>query len=110
MTQYVCHVGDNLRQWTERIQGALLAGAVEVVGYDPDELAIARRYETLPLAAALWSTGQAIDTWAAVLPDAISDNVVLQHQTRGTQRAEDVARNNSHDAHHHLWDIQQILI
>jgi hypothetical protein len=35
--------------------------------------------------------------------------VVLQHATRGAQRAEDVARNNAHDAHHHLWDIDRIL-
>ena len=35
--------------------------------------------------------------------------VVLQHATRGPQRAEDVARNNAHDARHHLWDIDRIL-
>jgi hypothetical protein len=35
--------------------------------------------------------------------------VVLQHATRGAQRAEDVARNNAHDAHHHLWDIDRTL-
>ena len=66
--------------------------------------ALARRYETLPLAAALWSTGRAIDAWVSVLPSALSDEIVLQHQTRGMQRAEDVVRNNCHDAHHHLWE------
>jgi hypothetical protein len=34
---------------------------------------------------------------------------VLRHATRGAQRAEDVARNNAHDAHHHLWDIDRTL-
>ena len=79
-------------------------------GYDPDDLALARRYETLPLAAALWSTGKAIDAWVSVLPAAVSEGIVLEHETRGTQRAEDVARNNCHDAQHHLWDISQILL
>jgi hypothetical protein len=40
---------------------------------------------------------------------AVPGGVVLQHATRGAQRAEDVARNNAHDAHHHLWDIDRIL-
>ncbi len=57
VTEYVCHVGDNLRQWAERVQGARLAGVVAVSGFNPDDLALARRYETLPLAAALWSIG-----------------------------------------------------
>jgi hypothetical protein len=34
---------------------------------------------------------------------------VLQHATRGTQRAEDVARNNAHDGYHQAWDIERIL-
>ncbi|MFC3987986.1 hypothetical protein [Actinoplanes siamensis] len=33
----------------------------------------------------------------------------LHHVTRGVQRAADVARNNCHDAYHHLWDIRMIL-
>jgi hypothetical protein len=41
---------------------------------------------------------------------ALASGVVLQHAARGAQRAEDVARNNAHDAHHHLWDIDRILI
>jgi hypothetical protein len=40
---------------------------------------------------------------------ALARGVVLQHATRGAQRAEDVARNNAHDAHHHLWDIDRTL-
>ncbi|MBL7257869.1 DinB family protein [Paractinoplanes lichenicola] len=36
VAEYVCHVGDNLRQWSERLQIALLTGRTEVAGYDPD--------------------------------------------------------------------------
>jgi hypothetical protein len=52
----------------------------------PDLLAQARRYDDVSLAG-----------------------LVLQHATRGPQRAGDVARNNAHDTHHHLWDIGGIM-
>lgn len=109
MTEYVCHVGDNLRQWAERVQSCRLSGQVEVVGYDPDVLADARAYATLSLEAAVWSTGMAAVGWAEVLTLALDEAVELQHQTRGLQRAADIAHNNCHDAHHHLWDIREIL-
>ncbi|AGZ40653.1 hypothetical protein [Actinoplanes friuliensis] len=109
VTEYVCHVGDNLRQWSERVQSALLAQQPAVGGYDPDALAAARGYAALPLPVAAWSSRLAATTWVEVLGRALHDNVELQHVTRGTQTAADVARNNCHDAHHHLWDIEQIL-
>ena len=43
-----------------------------------------------------------------VLRAAVDENTELDHETRGLQRAEDIARNNCHDAHHHLWDIRVI--
>jgi hypothetical protein len=109
VSEYVCHVGDNLRQWTERVQCARLAQQVEVAGYDPDALAEARGYAALPLAVAAWSSELAATTWAEVVRAALDEDVRLRHATRGLQRAADVARNNCHDAYHHLWDIEQIL-
>jgi hypothetical protein len=109
VSEYVSHVGDNLRQWTERVQSARLAGQHEVAGYDPDALAAARGYATLPLAVAVWSSIRAAASWVEVLSLALDEQVVLQHATRGPQRAADIARNNCHDAHHHLWDIRRIL-
>jgi hypothetical protein len=109
ITEYVCHVGDNLRQWAERLQGALLAQQNEVAGYDPDALAAARGYASLPLAVAAWSSELAAASWVEVVDRALSDEAELQHATRGVQRAADVARNNCHDAYHHLWDIRMIL-
>lgn len=106
---YVSHIGDNLRQWAERVQCARLSGQVEVSGYDPDALAEARVYTRISLEAAVWSAGLAATAWAGVLGDAVCEGVKLTHVTRGLQRAEDVARNNCHDVHHHLWDIEQIL-
>lgn len=108
IAEYVSHVGDNLRQWSERIQAARLAGRPDVVGYDPDALADARGYADIPLEVGLWSAGSAAVRWADVVALSIDEGVELQHATRGIQRAEDIARNNCHDAHHHVWDIGRI--
>jgi hypothetical protein len=106
---YVGHVTDNLRTWAERLAGAHLAGDLAVPGYDPDLLARARHYDELSLAGALWSLRWAATAWADAAQQALAADVTLQHATRGPQRAQDVARNNAHDAHHHLWDITRIL-
>jgi hypothetical protein len=106
---YVSHVTDNLRTWAERLIGARLAGAVQVPGYDPDLLAQARCYNEIASAAALWSLRYAVAAWVEAVSSAVDQEVVLQHATRGIQRAEDVARNNAHDGVHHHWDVQRIL-
>ncbi|MGE7439407.1 MULTISPECIES: hypothetical protein [Kitasatospora] len=106
---YVSHVTDNLRNWAERLAGARLSGAVDVPGYDPDLVARARHYNEIAPTAALWSLEHAVDARAASVTSALEEGTVLQHATRGVQRAEDVARNNAHDGHHHAWDIERIL-
>ena len=106
---YVCHVTDNLRTWAERLAGGYLAADVEVPGYDQDLLSQARNYNQVSLAGALWSLRWAVDAWTQSINAALASGVVLRHATRGAQSAEDVARNNAHDAHHHLWDIDRIL-
>jgi hypothetical protein len=106
---YLSHITDNLRNWAERLAGARLAGAVSVPGYDPDLMAAARRYNEIAPAAALWSLEHAAAAWVESATAALDDEVVLQHATRGIQRAQDVARNNAHDGFHHLWDIKRIL-
>jgi hypothetical protein len=108
-TAYVCHVTDNLRIWAERLAGAVDGGDVEVAGYDQDLLARARNYDAVSLSGALWSLHWAADAWTEMVADALDDGVVLEHDARGAQRAEDVARNNAHDACHHLWDVDRIL-
>jgi hypothetical protein len=106
---YTSHVTDNLRGWAGALAGGFLADDLDVPGYDQDQLAQARRYNELSLAGALWSLRWAVDAWVQIVPEAVAGQIVLQHATRGPQRAEDVARNNAHDAHHHLWDIDRIL-
>ena len=72
-------------------------------------LSRARHYNEVSLAGALWSLRWTVDAWAQSAEVALAGGVVLRHATRGAQAAEDVARNNTHDAHHHLWDIDRIL-
>lgn len=110
VAEYVCHVGDNLRQWAERVQAARLAHAPQVTGYDPDGLAHARNYAAIPLPVAIWSLRLSAEAWCTVLNDALTEGVVLAHATRGLQTASDIARNNTHDAYHHLWDVNRILV
>ena len=107
MTGYVCHVGDNLRLWAERVAGVLRGGDAHVVGYDPDALAAARGYARIGLPAALWSLEVSAAAWVSVLPETVEAEVVLHHASRGEQRAVDVAGNNAHDAAHHAWDIRR---
>lgn len=106
VTGYVAHVGDNLRQMAERVAGALAGGTSCVSGYDPDELARARGYEYLDLAAALWSLQHSSSQWVEVVRVGLDSQLVLQHTARGEQSAQDIARNNAHDAFHHLRDVR----
>ena len=60
---YVCHVDDNLRIWAERMWSAVEAKQVQIEAYDQDALASARRYEHIPVKAALWALSHAADVW-----------------------------------------------
>lgn len=110
VSAYVAHVSDNLRNWAERLQAARLAGHRAVPSIDQDRLAGARRYDLQPLEVALWSLTEACRSWVSVVRASLDDGVVLLHETRGPLAAADVARNNAHDAHHHLWDIDMIRL
>ncbi len=107
---YVCHVTDNLRIWAERLAGAALGGEAVVAGYDEHALAVARRYDAVPVAGALWSLEKAARDWVEAVALGDQQWVVLRHLERGEQRVEDVVRNNAHDAWHHAWDIGRSLL
>lgn len=104
---YVCHVGDNLRIWAERLAGVAAGADRLVAAYDQDLLAKAKQYEEVTLASALWSLGRAIADWMAAIDQAGEADVVLQHPERGDLALADVVRSNAHDAFHHGWDIRR---
>lgn len=105
---YVCHVGDNLRIWAERLAGSA-AGATAVGAYDDNLLAAARSYPDVPLAAALWSIGRARGDWKVAVAAVSRDAVVVVHRERGEMLLDDIARSVAHDAFHHAWDIRRSL-
>jgi hypothetical protein len=80
---YTSHVADNLRSWSGWLAGSYLAGHLDVPGYDPDQLAQARRYNELSLAGAQWSLRWAADDWAEAVTEGLARQVVLQHAARG---------------------------
>jgi hypothetical protein len=106
---YVSHVNDNLRIWAERLAGAALGGDAAIPDYDQSLLGVARRYNEVPLPAALWSLGHAAQNWLAAVELASTAGVTLIHPEGGQLRVEDVSRLNAHDSYHHGWDIRRSL-
>jgi hypothetical protein len=106
---YVSHVADNLRIWTERLRGVALGATRRVGGYDENELAVARNYAMIPLPAALWSLDLSIVEWQKAVAEAATKGMVLIHPERGEMDLLDVVRANTHDAQHHLWDVERTL-
>jgi DinB family protein len=106
---YVCHVVDNLRIWAERLAGSARGSSGEVVPYDAELLATARRYESVALEAALWSLASASIVWSEAVQMADHAGSTLVHPDRGELTATDVITTNAHDAYHHAWDLSRIL-
>lgn len=106
---YVRHVADNLEMWAYRLDAARVDGRLAAAGYDPDELAAAKDYAHATVGASLLALRRAVPGWVDAVGAALAAGVVLEHATRGSQRAADVARNNAHDALHHLHDVRRIV-
>jgi DinB family protein len=106
---YVCHIGDNLRIWAERLAALASGDHRPVARYDENLMAEARRYSDVALVGALWSLGRAVDDWVDAVAFADGAGVVLVHPDRGEQSLLDVVRSNAHDAFHHRQDIGRIL-
>lgn len=106
---YVRHVADNLETWAYRLDAARCDGRTSTAGYDPDALAAARDYAHATVGASLLALRRVVPGWVDAVSAALAEGVVLDHATRGPQRAEDVARNNAHDALHHLHDVRRIV-
>jgi hypothetical protein len=106
---YVCHVGDNLRIWAERLAGVARGAERRVSPYDQDELATARVYAGIAAPAALWSLERAVRDWSDAFELASAAGVGLDHPERGPLTPADVALTNAHDAFHHEWDLRRTL-
>jgi hypothetical protein len=109
VTAYVSHVADNLRIWTERLMGVALGASPVVGGYNENELAEARNYAMIPLEAALWSLRLSAREWLGAVDASSRIGPLMTHPDRGELDLLDVVRSNTHDAHHHLWDVRRAL-
>jgi hypothetical protein len=109
VSAYVCHVGDNLRIWAERLAGIAAGAGHHVGGYDESLLGRARHYESIPLVAALWSLATAVEDWSDAVERSPRHGPVLVHPERGEQTLAEVVVSNAHDAFHHGWDIARTL-
>jgi hypothetical protein len=105
---YVLHVGDNLRQHGERMAAAAAGVGTAFRAPDQDELATLRGYERVPLAGALWSLAAIVGPYVEAFLRADAAGAPLPHVVRGNQDALEVLRGNTHDAHHHGWDLARI--
>ena len=110
VSAYVCHVGDNLRIWAERLVGIAAGADRHVAGYDESALARARHYEVDP------APGRAVVTHLgggglARRGPAVGAGrgPLLLHPERGEQTLAEVVVSNAHDAFHHGWDIARTL-
>ena len=106
---YACHVGDNLRIWAERMWGSVGAEQALIEGYDQDALASVRKYESIPLATALWTLSHAVDAWQEAFQAAAEWEPTFHHPERGLISLSDLVQSNCHDALHHEWDIRRSL-
>jgi len=108
---YVWHAGDNLRIWAERLVGAASGGIHPVPGYDQDQLAEARGYDSMPVGAALWSLGRATGDWQEALPMiGERSDVAFEHPAMGSYTVADVTTQVGHDLFHHQDDVRRILL
>ena len=101
VTAYVEHVADNLRNWAERIMNAVAAGQTTLRPTDQDVVAVARAYESMPLATALWSVGHSASIWADAMAASAGQDIMFSHPTRGQQSLTELVLTVAHDTAHH---------
>ena len=107
---YVCHVGDSIRIWSERIATVALGADGPVAIYSQDLLATARHYDDVRIDAALWSLERAVGDWRAALALVDDDETfAMLHEEMGAMRLDDVVTIRAHDVVHHTYDIARIL-
>lgn len=106
---YVAHMTDNTRIWAERLIAVARGADAGVAPYDDNLLARARRYNEVALEGARWSLRNAVENWLHAVAEADRARVVILHSERGAMDVTEIVASNTHDSHHHLWDLRRIL-
>lgn len=89
-------------------QAATDPGSKVAAPYDQDALALARRYDLIPQATALWSFARSVDTWKQAVEGA-EPTAEMRHPEYGVLDVASVIRRVAHEVHHHEMDIHRGL-
>jgi hypothetical protein len=103
-TAYIWHLTDLARSWSERWVQLAAAPGTLLVGWDPDVLAAARNYRSLPTASALWALSTSTATFIA-LGEQLPAQTTFLHGDWGTGTVADGTRWLGHEFVHHLLDV-----
>jgi hypothetical protein len=106
---YLCHVGDSIRVWSERIAHVVLGESGPVAVYSQDKLAEARHYDDIGVRTALWSLERAVLDWRTAVALADPEAFAMRHEEMGTMSLHDVVNIRAHDVTHHIYDVERIL-
>ena len=105
-TAYVWHLVDLVRCWSERwVQVTSMPGSL-LVGFDPDVLAEARNYRSLPTVSALWAITDATDRFVTLSENLDPDTTFL-HGDWGPGTVADATRWLAHEFVHHERDVDE---
>lgn len=103
-TAYAWHLTDLARSWAERWAQLRADPGSTLVGWDPDVMAAARGYRSLPTSAALWALRDATDRFLASTA-AIDHAVTFEHGEWGRGDVADGVRWVAHEFRHHVLDV-----
>ena len=106
---YICHVGDSIRIWAERIATVALGNNGPIALYDQDLLATARHYDDVGIRAALWSLSRAVEDWNASMALVGAGPFEMNHSEVGQMSLADVILIRAHDVVHHAWDVERTI-
>jgi hypothetical protein len=103
-TAYLWHLTDLARSWSERwVQVEAEPGSL-LAGWDPDALADARNYRSLPTVSALWALSDAAETFVG-LCHRLDPAAPFLHGDWGPGTVADGTRWLAHEFLHHQLDV-----
>jgi hypothetical protein len=105
---YTWHVADLVRAWAERLHAFSIDPTLRWAGFDPDDLASARRYSELPSVTGPWALARARDAFTFVLATVgVEDE--FEHPEWGRGTVADALRWLAHEVVHHELDVRRGL-
>jgi hypothetical protein len=105
---YVWHVADVVRAWSERLHSLGIDAETRWAGFDPNELARARRYGELPQVTGPWALARSTEALVRALEHLDLDDEFV-HPEWGEGTVLDGLRWVAHEIVHHELDVRRGL-